>query len=185
MSETSSSSASGLQRLVRSVSRVYQVYMDRAVMHPVARWVTFFGLFGVYLLRVYLLNGFFIVTYGLGIYLLNLFIGFLSPAVDPEELDDDSGSGPVLPTREADEFRPFTRKLPEFQFWFWGTRAILASFAMTFFSFFDLPVFWPILLVYFVFLFLLTMKQQILHMIKFRYVPWSAGKRHYQRTPVL
>ena len=34
-----------------------------------------------YILRVYVLNGWFIVTYGLGIYLLNLFIGFISPVV--------------------------------------------------------------------------------------------------------
>lgn len=33
------------------------------------------------MVRVYTLNAFHIVTYGLGIYLLNLFIGFLSPQV--------------------------------------------------------------------------------------------------------
>ncbi|KAF5961356.1 hypothetical protein HYC85_002565 [Camellia sinensis] len=37
---------------------------------------------------------------------------------------------------------------------------------MTFFSIFDVPVSWPILLVYWVLLFTLTMKRQILHMIK-------------------
>lgn len=31
--------------------------------------------------RVFLINGWYIVTYGLGIYLLNQFIGFLSPQV--------------------------------------------------------------------------------------------------------
>jgi hypothetical protein len=106
------SEPSGLQRLTRSITRVYQLYLDRTVMYPVARWSSFFVAVLIYFIRVYLLNGFFIVTYGLGIYLLNLFIGFLSPAVDPDEFD----GGPVLPTREADEFRPFSRKLPEFQF---------------------------------------------------------------------
>ena len=149
-------------------------------MYPVARWSAFFVFLFLYLVRVYLLNGFFIVTYGLGIYLLNLFIGFLSPAVDP----DEDEAGPVLPTREADEFRPFTRKLPEFQFWFWGLRAVVTSLGLTAFAFFDLPVFWPILLIYFVFLFALTMKQQILHMLKHRYVPWSSGKRNYARAAI-
>jgi hypothetical protein len=182
---TDNTAASGLQRLLKSVSRVYQVYMDRAVMHPISRWMVFSTLLLVYLVRVYLLNGFFIVTYGLGIYMLNLFIGFLSPAVDPEEMDSLGGEpGPVLPTRESDEFRPFTRKLPEFQFWFWGTRAVVTSLMMTFFSVFDLPVFWPILLIYFIFLFLLTMKQQILHMLKYRYVPWSSSKRQYTRPSI-
>ena len=166
-----------LLRTIRSLSRVYQVYLDRSVVWQKTRWATFFGLLLFYILRVYLINGFFIVTYGLGIYILNLFIGFLSPAVDPDELEDEEG--PVLPTREADEFRPFTRKLPEFQFWYWATRAVFTSIVMTFFAFFDLPVFWPILLMYFIFLFVLTMKQQILHMLKHKYVPWSAGKRTY------
>ena len=39
--------------------------------------------------------------------------------------------------------------------------------------------FWPILLVYFVALFALTMKRQIKHMWKHNYVPWSRGKTRY------
>jgi hypothetical protein len=35
----------------------------------------------MYVFRVYMLNGWFIVSYGLGIYLLNQLIGFLSPQV--------------------------------------------------------------------------------------------------------
>ncbi|PRQ21318.1 putative retrieval of early ER protein Rer1 [Rosa chinensis] len=55
------------------------------------------------------------MSYGLGIYLLNLLIGFLSPQVDPEI--HDLSDGPSLPTRGSDEFRPFVRLLPEFKFW--------------------------------------------------------------------
>jgi hypothetical protein len=50
---------------------------------------------------------------------------------------------------------------------------------MTFFEIFDVPVFWPILLLYFIVLFIITMKRQIKHMIKHKYVPWSAGKQQY------
>lgn len=50
---------------------------------------------------------------------------------------------------------------------------------MTLFPFFDIPVFWPILLVYFVVLFAMTMRNQIAHMIKYRYVPFSWGKAKY------
>ena len=48
---------------------------------------------------------------------------------------------------------------------------------MTFFSVFDVPVFWPILLCYWIVLFVLTMKRQIMHMIKYKYVPFSFGKQ--------
>jgi len=50
---------------------------------------------------------------------------------------------------------------------------------MTFFPMFDLPVFWPVLLLYWVMLFTVTMKKQIKHMIKHKYVPFSFGKKKY------
>lgn len=50
-------------------------------MHTGLRWLVFAGLMALYCMRVFFLNGWFIVTYGLGIYLLNNFIGFLSPQV--------------------------------------------------------------------------------------------------------
>lgn len=56
-------------------------------------------------------------------------------------------------------------------------RAFVIGFMMTFFEVFDVPVFWPILLFYWVMLFILTMRKQIQHMIKYRYVPFSFGKQ--------
>lgn len=42
---------------------------------------------------------------------------------------------------------------------------------------FDVPVFWPILLLYWLLLFTVTMKRQIKHMIKYRYLPFTTGKK--------
>ena len=50
-------------------------------MYPKTRWVAMLVLLVLFFLRVYLLEGWYIIAYGLGIYLLNLFIGFLSPQV--------------------------------------------------------------------------------------------------------
>ena len=50
---------------------------------------------------------------------------------------------------------------------------------MTFSRMFDVPVFWPILLLYFIVLFFFTMQRQIKHMIKYKYVPFSFGKTTY------
>lgn len=50
---------------------------------------------------------------------------------------------------------------------------------MTFTTLFNVPVFWPILVVYFVSLFGMTMRKQILHMIKHRYVPFDLGKKRW------
>jgi len=49
--------------------------------------------------------------------------------------------------------------------------------AMTLFTMFDVPVFWPILLLYWLLLFTVTMKRQIKHMIKYRYLPFTTGKK--------
>lgn len=51
--------------------------------------------------------------------------------------------------------------------------------AMTLVPLFDVPVFWPILLIYFLTLFALTMRNQIAHMIKYRYIPFAWGKQKY------
>ena len=106
--------------------------------------------------------------------MLNLLIGFLSPQADPEL------EGPMLPTSKDDEFRPFIRRLPEFKFWYSLTKAFVIAFFMTFFQVYNIPVFWPILLLYFIALFVLTMKRQIKHMIKYKYVPFSLGKTRYK-----
>lgn len=99
-------------------SRAFQYYLDRSTPHATGRWLGTLAVAAIYALRVYLVQGFYIVTYGLGIYLLNLLIGFLSPMVDPE-LDPSAAAaeGPALPMRGSDEFKPFIRRLPEFKFW--------------------------------------------------------------------
>jgi len=171
---TSTSSANRVERVAAQLSRRYQAALDKTVIHTAGRWAGFATLTALYWLRVWLVHSHYIVTYGLHIYLLNLLIGFLSPAVDPET------EGPTLPTRRGDEeFRPFSRRLSEFKFWYSCTRGTVVALAMTFFSVFDVPVFWPILLGYFIALFVLTMRRQIAHMIKHRYIPCSFGKKRY------
>ena len=152
------------------------------------------------------------VCYSLGIYLLNLFLAFLQPKFDPSLTQDEGieDGDATLPTKQDEEFRPFIRRLPEFKFWHSATRAILLCFVCTWFQVFNLPVFWPVLVVYFFILFSLTSKyipffpnpnshkntrhqnkanltptqtvrRQIQHMIKYRYVPFSFGKARYNQ----
>uniref|UniRef100_A0A453RV30 Protein RER1 n=1 Tax=Aegilops tauschii subsp. strangulata TaxID=200361 RepID=A0A453RV30_AEGTS len=161
---------------VATASRRFQHLLDRSTPHVGRRWLGLAGVVLVYALRAWFVGGYYIVTYALGIYLLNLLIAFLSPQVDPE-LAEVLGEGPALPTRSSDEFRPFVRRLPEFKFWYSIVKAFCIAFGMTFFSVFDVPVFWPILLFYWVVLFTVTMKRQILHMVKYRYVPFTFGKQ--------
>lgn len=88
-----------------------QYFLDKSTPFYGYRWLGTCVAALIYVIRVYYIRGFYIVTYGLGIYLLNLLIGFLSPQVDPES------EGPSLPMKGSDEFKPFIRRLPEFKFW--------------------------------------------------------------------
>lgn len=99
-----------------SASLSFQHFLDKTTPYLLYRWIAFFFIAVLYVVRVYLVEGFYVISYALGIYLLNLLIGFLSPQVDPEL--QDLSDGPTLPTRETDEFRPFVRRLPEFKFWY-------------------------------------------------------------------
>lgn len=167
--------------LFETVKRAFQYWLDKSTIHIVPRWLFFGFSLALFFLRVYLVQGYFIVAYGLGIFLLNNFIAFLSPLEDPSEKGAD---GLSLPTsaKEGKEFRPFARRLPEFKFWLACTRGVLTCIVMTFFSVFDVPVFWPILLLYFFILFFMTMRKQIAHMYKHRYVPISFGKAKYKHA---
>lgn len=69
--------------------------------------------------------------------------------------------GPELPTKANEEFRPFIRRLPEFKFWYSVSKSTVIALFCTFFEVFNVPVFWPILVMYFITLFCLTMKRQI------------------------
>jgi len=158
----------------------YQAWLDKSTPFVPYRWLTTAALLVLFFTRIFVAQGWYIgmttalnvldvlkltstaVAYALGIYLLNLFLAFLQPKFDPvnESLDNEMEDGAVggLPTKQDEEFRPFIRRLPEFKFWYSATRAITIGFLCTWFAIFDVPVFWPVLVVYWFILFTLTSK---------------------------
>ncbi|KAJ4487328.1 retrieval of early ER protein Rer1 [Lentinula edodes] len=166
------------------ITRQYQQILDRWTPHIMYRWLGTAGILSLFFLRIVLSQGWFIDAYA--IYLLNLLLAFLQPKFDPSLQEDlladeiEEGGTPMtspLPSARDDEFRPFVRRLPEWQFWLSATRATLIAIGCTLFEMFDVPVYWPILVVYFFVLFALTMRRQIQHMIKYKYVPFDIGRK--------
>ena len=150
---------------------------DKIIIYRGQRWGVVAILAVIYFIRVFRTKGYYALTYSIGIHFLNSFIGFISPLDDPEEeLGSDNS---YLPQRGNEEFRPFQRKVKEFSFWnimFW---TFLVAIFLTFFEAFNVPVFWPLLLAYFILIFFLIMRRQIKHMIKYNYLPWDSGKKNY------
>ena len=73
----------------------------------------------------------------LAIYLLNLLLAFLQPKFDPsleedllaDEIEEGGDVVSPLPSQRDDEFRPFVRRLPEWQFWCETRFSIMYPFA--------------------------------------------------------
>ena len=63
---------------------------DKSTPHTKIRWLIAFLNVGLFFMRILIAQGWYIVTYALGIYHLNLFIAFLTPKIDPA-FDLDSG----------------------------------------------------------------------------------------------
>jgi len=121
-------------------NRKWQAMLDSTTPFPLPRWALTATLFGLYILRIYVAGGWYIVSYALGIYVLSLVLQFLSPKIDPAlEMDED---GPSLPTNMEDEFKPFIRRLPEFKFWYSATRAVSVALFCAMFRIFDVCLFW-------------------------------------------
>jgi hypothetical protein len=177
--QDSSSNDNFISRLYHRYCSHLQRILDKITPLHFFRWLVIAFLLFFFMYRVVILQGFYIIAYVLGIFLLNQFILFLTPVM-VDDLDYDDDDEPKLPTKSDEEFRPFMRRLPEFKFWYTTFKSLLISLFCTCFEIFDIPVFWPILVMYFITLFMVTMKRQIRHMIKHRYVPFSYGKVRYQ-----
>ena len=163
------------------LSIYFNYIRDKIIIYRFQRWIVVLILTVVYLFRMFYTKGYYALTYCIGIHFLNSFMAFISPLDDPE--DDLPEESSHLPQTNSEEFRPFQRKLKEYNFWrvmFW---TLLVAIICTFSEAFDLPVFWPLLLFYFVLIFILVMRRQILHMIKYKYLPWDTGKKTYTRIP--
>ena len=69
--------------------QAYQHYLDVVVPYRIPRWIASLVLLLLYFVRVFFLQGWYIVTYALAIYLLNLFIAFLTPKFDPAVAEEE------------------------------------------------------------------------------------------------
>lgn len=158
-------------------------FLDYITPYIVPRWIFTYILITLFMARIVFSEGWYIVCYSWAIFLLNMFLKFLTPKFDPsieQDIQNDSVEAGVGELDENDEdFKPFIRRLPEFRFWLKATVSTIISIFCSLFTVFDIPVFWPILVAYFIILFFLTMRRQIQHMLKYKYVPFDLGKMKY------
>ena len=180
--ETEKESKTSSSNIFSKIISYSNIIKDKTILYIKERWILVIILLIIYLIRIIITKGYYALTYCIGIHFLNSFIGFISPLEDPEEEGLNSGDS-YLPQKNNEEFRPFQRKVKEYSFWSMMFWTFLMAIPMTFFEAFNIPVFWPLLLVYFILIFFLIMRRQIKHMIKYNYLPWDSGKKTYTHIP--
>jgi len=154
-----------------------QYVMDNLSPLVYPRWIFSGLLLLLYIRRIVKIESHSVLTYFVGIYLLHAGILFLTPKdeniPDPFENTEDESYNP----RNIDnDFRPYVRRLPEFDFWKASIQIILSAYFLTYFAILNFPVYTPILVVYFIFFVGMTCYKLWTHSKKFRYSLFSVGK---------
>lgn len=153
-----------------------QLMTDKLSPLPAYRWGFTGALVLLYAYRIFIIKSHAVVTYCAAVYLLHAFILFATPKdqsiPDPfEEVDEEYN-----PSNIDNDFRPYVRRLPEYSFWVFATQIVLTAFFLTLLDFMDIPVFIPILAMYFIFIVCMTAYKLWVHSHKFKYSLFFSSK---------
>lgn len=157
-----------------------QILMDKLSPCLKLRWAITGIIVAIYIIRIAIVRKYAVITYFSGIYLLHNFILFATPNDDsiPDPFSDNYTGEITHPTIDND-FKPYVRKLPEYSFWLFSTGFICTAFFLTLFDFTDIPVFTPLLIFYFIFIFLITGVKMYYNSRLFKYNIFSAKKQGF------
>lgn len=163
------------------IANVIQMYTDKIVPKRTERWGVAILLFLIFILRILIKQTHFLVTYIVMLYILHGLINFLTPKdAEYPDIFDDFEKDFELPANIDNEFRPFIRRLPEFQFWSFFMKHVCGALFTTFFEIFDISVYVPILVMYFILIAALTAKNLSRHMKKYGYNPFFSEKKIFK-----
>ena len=155
---------------IQNYSKKLENLWNLTIPFKMGRWLGAAGLTLLFLLRVFVGKSHYLVCYFLFIYLLYMFLLFISPL--RHVVVDDNDIGADL-DEETNGYTPFIRRLPEFTFWFKYMRAVIIAFIISLFPVFDIPVFWPLLLIYFILLLVRVLAAEVHRWRETREVPFD------------
>ena len=176
--------------LGNKLTKYYDRYVtDRIVLLTLPRWVFTSTLLVGFMFRVITKPGYFAIAYLLGFHILKNAINFVTPQGVPtigEEEDDDEIELPTFVNSNAADFdedaKPIMRKLTEFRLWEDINLPVIAAFVCSMFDLFDIPVFWPLLLFYFLYAMFAIVTRQRAHMQKYGYGLADFFKKNTRRV---
>ena len=172
---------------MRIIRNFFEGRIDRLIIYKSQRWAFFFAFLLLFVFRMIYLQAYFAVGYVFGFYTIQKIILYFTPSTLPSITDEEENEEEVfdIPNvvldKNEDSSKPIVRKLGEFKLWKKIFLAASISLTMTFFSIFDLPVFWPILLLYFFLVAATIVLKQKLHMKKYGYSLSDFFKKREER----
>lgn len=160
-----------------------QLMMDNLSPVPGKRWAALAGVFLLFLFKVLYDDTHHLILYCMAVYLFHGYILFATPKdesiPDPFELDEEEKEETTSEYSTANidnNLRPFIRNMPEYTFWLFCTKVVLVCFALSLTPLTDIPVYTPILVVYFVFMAVATLIKLYNHSRKYNYNPFWQSK---------
>lgn len=154
-----------------------QLMTDKLSPRPTLRWGLTGTLVLLYICRITRIKSHAVVTYCAAVYLLHAFILFATPKdqniPDPFDTANDDEYNP---SNIDNDFRPYVRRLPEYSFWVFVTQIVMSALLLTLFDFTNIPVFIPILVMYFIFIVCMTAYKLWVHSQKFKYNLFFSSK---------
>jgi len=160
---------------------INQIMIDKFSPCPVQRWCVFGLCLLVHFVKILVSGTHHLIAYVVGVYLFHGFILFATPKdeniPDPfEEEVENENSNEYSPSSVDNSLRPFIRNMPEYTYWMFSMKVVVVSFLLTLSRLTDIPVYTPILLVYFVFMVLATAIKLWQHSRKYHYNPFFQSK---------
>ena len=158
---------------MNTIESLNQLLKDKLSGEVQLRWGIFAFALIIYLLRVMIKNSHHIITYAVGIYLIQGFILFATPKMKNTEDPFETLTEEQIAEEQKNFDGPFIRNLSEYDFWLFYMRVIIVSFILTFFNFLDIPVFVPLLILYFCIMVVATLAKLMQHQKIYKYNPWT------------
>lgn len=180
---------------LNTAKRLARNALDRSVPYPRERWLLL-ALLTTYVLYRIIVYNYMAILFLWGLYVLYLIVQFYTPSGLPDP-DEDTFEAPPPLDEEVPinlfegytdvEDRPLLRTMTEFTLWKNILVTMAGSWFCTLSEIFMLPVYWPFLLIYFVWLIGLAVHKHIRHMRKYGYSPrdFSVKKSKHYEEPYL
>lgn len=153
-----------------------QHYYRSLIPKTIIRWSAFSIILFIFLLKILIITrSHFLIAYTIGVFLIHEFVKFCIPADEniPDPFDDFYNSDVTLILDENEDSKPFSRKLSEFHLWENSILIVSIGFICSFIEFLDIPVYGIILILYFIAVLIITIKNLYYHSKKFNYNPFD------------